>query len=162
MDLQHPLLQRGGGLHGLDAIAGEVQQHLLDHGPVGQHRGWRLCDLHLDAGTALAGLQAHQGQHGFHQAIDRNGLAGLFAAPHEAVHALDDAARTLGLLGDARQGLLHQPLQLFGRQRRPVGCLVGHVGPRGVAAGAGLAGIASLGASAASAESASRFSEPVA
>ena len=109
-DAQHARGRVAAVLHGLDGVARQVQQHLLDHGAVAEHarRGLRQVGHHLRA--ALARLQAHQRQHRVEQQVDAEALAQLLAAAHEVVHALDHAAGALGLLGHALHRLAqHAP-----------------------------------------------------
>jgi hypothetical protein len=57
------------GFHRLDAVAREVEQHLLQHGAVAAHARRFGRQVQFDARAALARLQAHQGQHGLDQRV---------------------------------------------------------------------------------------------
>jgi hypothetical protein len=96
----------GVRFHRLDAVAREVEQHLLDHGAVAHHARHGRRQVDLDARAALARLQPHQRQHRLDQQVAAHRLVRLLAPAHEVVHALDDAAGALGLLGDALGRLL--------------------------------------------------------
>jgi kynurenine 3-monooxygenase len=109
---------RGRVLHGLHAIAHQVEQHLFDHGTVAQHRRAvrRHGRDHLH--RELARLQSDQRHDGIEQVLRRHRLARLLAPAHEVMHAADHLAGTLGLAGDALQGR-----QQVDGQCSPVGAL---------------------------------------
>ena len=116
-DIQHTIAHTRV-IHGLHGVARQVQQHLLHHGAVAQRGRQAGLDGGVHAHPQLAGLQAHQGQDGIKQLLRMHGLAGLVAAAHKVVHALDHAARALGLAGDLAHGhayILHGILLGGGR-----------------------------------------------
>ena len=104
MQLEQALGRRAGRvLHGLHAVARQVQQHLLDHGAVAPHLGAARRDVGDHPHGQLARLQADQRHDGVEQVLGRDRLSRLLAPAHEIVHAADHLAGPLGLLGNALQ-----------------------------------------------------------
>ena len=101
-----------GPVHGLHGVAGQVEQDLFDHGAVAQHLGQAggCAQVHLH--RELARLQVDQRQNGVEQGLWRHRLARLVAAAHKVMHAFDDLACALGLLGDALHGQLQIGLRV--------------------------------------------------
>ena len=108
---QPPVGQWRVTVHRLDAVARQVEQHLLHHGAVNPHPRHRLQHVNLYPRADLARLQSHQRQHRLDQHIGRRQLMRLLAAAYKVVHALDHAAGALGLLGDALQPMAQRGQQ---------------------------------------------------
>ena len=103
LQLQHPRVGRRV-FHGLDGVAREVEQHLLDHGAVAQRRRQPRRHAADQAHAVGARLQVDQWQHGAQQGLGGYGFACLAAAAHQAVHALHHAARARSLVGNVLHG----------------------------------------------------------
>ena len=87
--------------------------------------------MHLD--LQLARLQVDQGRNGVQQGLRAHGFSGLVAASHKIVHAVDDAACPLGLLGNPAQCHVHivQGLWLGAGVFQQIQRAVGVAGNRG-------------------------------
>ena len=136
-----------GRVHGLHAVARQVEQHLLDHGRIAEHGREAGLDVGGHAHAQVACLQADQRQHGVYEFGGAYDFAGLVAPPHEIAHALDHAACAVGLEADALHGhaqvlqLLAQPgFMVRDGAARTCTCARAIVAPQHVQRSRGVAG----------------------
>ena len=113
-------------MHGLHAVARQVEQHLFDHGAVTQHRRTGRINFNHHRHRQLARLQADQRHHGIQQRARLDGLTGLVTPAHKVVHAFDDLAGAFCLLGDAS----HSQLQVAGQVLPNTDCNILFAGSR--------------------------------
>jgi len=99
-------------LHRLHRIAREVQDDLLDHGPIALDRRQAVVQPDLGSHTQFARLQLDQRHDGIEYRMGVDGLMRAFAPSHEVMHALDDLAGALRLIGNMEQSLLQLPRDL--------------------------------------------------
>ena len=99
-------------VHGLHAVAGQVQQHLLHHRAVAVQRGQVRAHHGAHRHPQLAGLQDHQRHDGVQQGLGAHLFTRLVPAADKVVHTFDDPARAFGLLGNTAHRRLQHLVRL--------------------------------------------------
>ena len=110
--------RRSAVVHRLDGVADQVEQHLLDLDPVGEHQIGARIELEADPDAVLLG--ADQGQRA--RLLDQLGEALdpplALAAADEIAQAADDLAGAQRLLGRLVERVAHHRRALVGRLSR--------------------------------------------
>ena len=125
-DLARPVLNRR---HRLDGIDDEIEDHLLQLNPVGDHRRQLGRQVEAQRHVVQPQLRAHDGQHVEDDAIDvRRRLPGR-ALRRELADALNHLGRPLALRHDPLQRTPHT-FEVRARRSQPVqgGIGIGHDG----------------------------------